>query len=45
MVHHLNIDLKFKPIKKKHRAFNAEHYMAINAEVDKLLKANFIKES
>ncbi|KAL5565706.1 hypothetical protein UlMin_028870 [Ulmus minor] len=45
IVHHLNIDPNFKPIKQKRRTFNAERYMAINTEVDKLLKAGFIEEA
>ncbi|KAL5578188.1 hypothetical protein UlMin_019887 [Ulmus minor] len=45
IVHHLNIDPNFKPVKQKRRTFNAERYMAIKAEVDKLLKAKFIEEA
>ncbi|KAL5546722.1 hypothetical protein UlMin_006409 [Ulmus minor] len=45
IVHCLNIDPNFKPIKQKRRTFNAERYMAINTEVDKLLKAGFIEEA
>ncbi|KAL5562596.1 hypothetical protein UlMin_032343 [Ulmus minor] len=45
IVHRLNIDPNFKPIKQKRRNFNAERYMAINTEVDKLLKAGFIEEA
>ncbi|KAL5541984.1 hypothetical protein UlMin_009694 [Ulmus minor] len=45
IVHRLNIDPNFKPIKQKLRTFNAERYMAINTEVDKLLKAGFIEEA
>ncbi|KAL5575204.1 hypothetical protein UlMin_016903 [Ulmus minor] len=45
IVHRLNIDPNFKPIKQKRRTFNAERYMAINTEVDKLLKAEFIEEA
>ncbi|KAL5556509.1 hypothetical protein UlMin_038745 [Ulmus minor] len=45
IVHRLNIDPNFKPIKQKRRTFNAERYMAINTEVDKLLKAGFIEEA
>ncbi|KAL5577285.1 hypothetical protein UlMin_018984 [Ulmus minor] len=45
IVHHLNIDPNFKPIKQKRRTFNTERYMAINTEVDKLLKAGFIEEA
>ncbi|KAL5545894.1 hypothetical protein UlMin_005581 [Ulmus minor] len=45
IVHRLNIDPNFKPIKQKRRTFNTERYMAINTEVDKLLKAGFIEEA
>ena len=45
MVHRLNIDPKFKDVKQKHCAFNAKHYMIINAEVDKFPRAEFIRES
>ncbi|KAL5573490.1 hypothetical protein UlMin_023087 [Ulmus minor] len=45
IVHRLNIDPNFKPIKKKRRTFNAGRYMAINTEVDKLLKSGFIEEA
>ncbi|KAL5571187.1 hypothetical protein UlMin_020784 [Ulmus minor] len=45
IVHRLNIDPNFKLIKQKQRTFNAERYMAINTEVDKLLKAGFIEEA
>ncbi|KAL5568843.1 hypothetical protein UlMin_025418 [Ulmus minor] len=45
IVHRWNIDPNFKPIKQKRRTFNAERYMAINTEVDKLLKAGFIEEA
>ncbi|KAL5560631.1 hypothetical protein UlMin_036842 [Ulmus minor] len=45
IVHRLNIDPNFKPVKQKQRTFNAERYMAINTEVDKLLKAKFIQEA
>ena len=44
IVYSLNIDPNFKPVKHKRRTFNVERYMAINIEVDKLLKAKFIKE-
>lgn len=43
IAHLLNIDPKYRFVKQKCRAFNLEHYEAIKAEVDKLLKANFIK--
>ncbi|KAL5543867.1 hypothetical protein UlMin_007651 [Ulmus minor] len=45
IVRRLNIDPNFKPVKQKQRTFNAERYMAINTEVDKLLKAKFIEEA
>ena len=45
IVHHLKIDLTFKPVKQKRRTFNAKQYMTINTEVDKLSKADFIKEA
>ena len=45
IVHRLNIDPNFKPVKQKRRNFNVERYIAINAEVDKLLKDKFIKEA
>ena len=44
-VYCLNINPKFKPVRKKCRTFNVEHRMVINPEVDKLLQANFIRES
>lgn len=43
IVHCLNIDPKIFPVKKKWRNFNRERYMAINIEVEKLLKVDFIK--
>ena len=45
MVHRLNIDPKFKPVKQKCKVFNDERYMDINTKVEKLLKAGFIRES
>ncbi|KAL5546702.1 hypothetical protein UlMin_006389 [Ulmus minor] len=45
IVHRLNIDPNFKLIKQKQRNFNTKRYMAINTEVDKLLKAKFIEEA
>ncbi|KAL5559167.1 hypothetical protein UlMin_035378 [Ulmus minor] len=45
IVHRLNIDPNFKPIKQKRRTFNTERYMAINTKVDKLLRAGFIEEA
>ncbi|KAL5565579.1 hypothetical protein UlMin_028743 [Ulmus minor] len=34
IVHHLNIDPSFRPVKQKRRTFNAERYMAINTEAN-----------
>ena len=42
--HRLNVNPVFKPIKQKRRLFNQERYKAIHQEVDKLLKAGFIRE-
>ena len=36
--------MTFKPIKQKRRHFNAERNAAVQEEVDKLLKARFIRE-
>lgn len=41
----LNVNLKHLPVKKKRRAFNTKRYEAIKAEIDKLLKADFIKST
>lgn len=43
IAYRLNIDLKHHPVKQKSRAFNSKRYKAIKVEVDKLLKANFIR--
>lgn len=43
IAHQLNIDLKHRPVKQKWRAFNSERYEAIKVEVDKLLKAGFVR--
>lgn len=34
-----------KPVKQKRRCFNQEMYKAINIEIEKLLRAGFIKEA
>lgn len=39
----LNIDPKHRSIKQKQRVFNLERYETIKVEVDKLLKARFIR--
>ncbi|KAK4845460.1 hypothetical protein QYF36_005345 [Acer negundo] len=41
--HRLAIDATVKPVKQKRRHFNAERNAAVQEEVDKLLKAGFIK--
>ncbi|KAK0574494.1 hypothetical protein LWI29_024540 [Acer saccharum] len=43
--HRLAVDATFKLVKQKRRHFNAEWNAAVQEEVDKLLKARFIKES
>ena len=43
--HRLAVDSTFKPIKQKRRNFNAKWNATVQEEVDKLLKAGFIKES
>ena len=42
--HTLNIDPKFKPVKKFLRRFNEERHNAIGEEVARLLAAGFIVE-
>lgn len=44
MVHRLNVDTSFRPIKQKRKTFNPERYKAIKTEAEKLLKAELIKE-
>ncbi|KAK0607093.1 hypothetical protein LWI29_009183 [Acer saccharum] len=41
--HSLGVDPTFKPVSQKRRSFNSERYEAIATEVDKLLKAGFIR--
>ena len=43
--HRLAVDATFKPVKQKRRHFNAERNAAVQEDVDKLLKARFIRES
>ena len=45
MAHRLNIDPSFKPVRQKKRAMNAERYVALKEEVEKLLANGFIRES
>lgn len=42
IIHRLNVDPQYKSVKQKRRSFNTERYEVIKAEVDKLLKADFI---
>ncbi|KAK0571932.1 hypothetical protein LWI29_023704 [Acer saccharum] len=43
-VHRLAVDSTVKPVKQKRRHFNMEGNTAVQEEVDKLLKAKFIRE-
>ena len=43
--HKLAIKKRARPVRQKRRCFNQERYEAINAEVEKLLKAGFIREA
>ncbi|KAK4855652.1 hypothetical protein QYF36_009393 [Acer negundo] len=45
VAHRLTVDATFKPIKQKRRHFNAKRNTTGQEEVDKLLKARFIRES
>ncbi|XP_050217421.1 uncharacterized protein LOC126668258 [Mercurialis annua] len=42
--HKLNMDAKCKPVKQKKRTFSLEKQIAIRDEVEKLLKAGFIRK-
>ncbi|XP_058068779.1 uncharacterized protein LOC131218114 [Magnolia sinica] len=44
MVHRLNVDSDYRPVKQKRRAFDAKRYAAIANEVSKLLSVGFIEE-
>lgn len=44
MVHKLNVDPSYKPIKQRRRTFAPERNQAIAEEVKKLLEAGFIRE-
>ena len=43
--HKLTIKKGARPVRQKRRCFNQERYEAINTEVEKLLKAGFIREA
>ena len=45
MCHRLNIDLQVKLACQKRKAFDANHYKALQDDVDHLLKIGFIRES
>ena len=45
IIHRLNIDPSIKSVKQKRQTFNAKHYIAIHAEVDKLLQVGFVRPS
>jgi hypothetical protein len=44
IVHKLNVDPNHRPVKQRRRVFAAERNMAVAEEVEKLLKAGFIRE-
>jgi len=44
IVHKLNVEPSHRPVKKRRRTFTAERNQAIAEEVEKLLKAGFIRE-
>lgn len=44
VTHKLNVDPKAKPVMQKRRPFTPERNADTNAEVDKLLKADTVKE-
>lgn len=43
--HKLAISKNAKPVKQEKRCFNQKRYDAINAEVEKILRAGFIREA
>ena len=45
MCHRLNINPQAKPICQKRGVLDANHYQALQEEVDRLLKIGFITES
>jgi hypothetical protein len=44
ITHKLNVNLSIAPVKQKRRVFSPERNTAVMEEVDKLLKAGFIRE-
>ena len=45
IMHKLNIDSKYRLVQQKKKSFTPKRYKVIDEEVDKLLKAKFIKEA
>ena len=45
IVYRLNVNPEYKPVIQKHYRFNRKWYTLISEEVDKLLKAKFIREA
>lgn len=45
IVHKFNMDLSYEPIKQNKRNFAPERHLDIEKEVNKLLKACFIREA
>lgn len=43
IIHHLNIDPNYFPIKQKWKVFIPKRYEAIKIKVDKLFKVGFIR--
>jgi histidyl-tRNA synthetase len=43
-IHKLNVDLNHRPVKQRRMNFAAERNPAVAEEVEKLLKARFIRE-
>ena len=42
--HHLNVDPQYKPVRQKKRNIAPDRLLALEEEIDKLLKAGFIRE-
>ena len=45
IVHRLSTNPKMKSVRQKRKSLNAEMSLAVKEEVDKLLKASFVKET
>ena len=45
IVHRLNVDPTYKLVIQKRHKFNSEWYTMISEEINKLLKAKFIREA